>query len=90
MNLDELRKDFISIEKERFSIINSYIMGSVKCSQIDGFEKDLFNFMEKLYNYQCDDENLMEIANMKSKVQHFCTEVLEDEDLLRCSYINEN
>ena len=49
MSLEELRNAFVLIEKERFTIINSYIMGILKKEEIDRFEKVLFEFREKLY-----------------------------------------
>ena len=36
MTLEELKNAFVIIEKERFTIINSYIMGIVKKSDISG------------------------------------------------------
>ena len=89
MTLEELKNAFVIIEKERFTIINSYIMGIVKKSDIDRFEKVLFEFRENLYQFQCDDDNLLEIAKMKSMVQHFNTEILEDEDVLKVAYSNQ-
>jgi hypothetical protein len=32
---------------------------------------------------------MLEVAKMKSMVQHFNTEILEDEDVLRVAYSNE-
>jgi len=89
MTLEELKNAFVIIEKERFTIINSYIMGIVKKSDIDRFEKVLFEFRENLYQFQCDDDNLLEIAKMKSMVQHFNTEILEDEEVLKVAYSNQ-
>ena len=89
MSIEELRNEFVEIEKYRFTIINGYIMGIVKKSEIDRFQKALFDFREKLYEFSCDDETLLEVAKMKSKVQHFNTEILEDEDVLSVAYSNE-
>ena len=89
MSLEELRNAFVLIEKERFTIINSYIMGILKKEEIDRFEKVLFEFREKLYDFVWDEENMLEVAKMKSMVQHFNTEILEDEDVLRVAYSNE-
>ena len=61
----------------------------VKKEEIDRFQKALFEFREKLYDFSCDDENLLEVAKMKSKVQHFNTEILEDEEVLSVAYSNE-
>ena len=89
MGLEELRIEFLKIEAERFTIINGYIMGIIKKSEIDRFEKALLEFREDLYKFICDDENILEIAKMKSKVQHFNTEILEDEEVLKIAYLNE-
>lgn len=89
MSLDDIRKQFIKIETERFNIINGYIKGIVKKEEIDRFEKALLGFREDLYKFSCDDENILEIAKMKSKVQHFNTEILEDEEVLKIAYLNE-
>ena len=90
MSLEELREAFLKIEAERFTIINGYIMGILKKSEIDRFEKALFGFREKLYEFSWNEDNMMEIAKMKSKVQHFNTEILEDEEVLKVAYSNEN
>ena len=71
------------------NIINGYIKGIVKKEEIDRFEKALFEFREKLYDFVWDEENMLEVAKMKSMVQHFNTEILEDEDVLRVAYSNE-
>lgn len=89
MSLDELRNEFLIIKGKRFTIINGYIMGIVKKSEIDRFEKDLLDFREKLYEFVWDEENMLEVAKMKSMLQHFNTEILEDEDVLRIAYSNE-
>ena len=89
MSLDYLRKEFLKIETARFNIINGYIKGLVKKEEIDRFEKALFDFREKLYEFVWDEENMLEVAKMKSMVQHFNTEILEDEDVLRVAYSNE-
>lgn len=89
MTLEELRNEFVNIEKMRFTIINSYIMGILKKTEIDRFEKVLFEFRAKLYQFECNDDNLLEIAKMKSVVQHFNTEILEDEEVLKVAYSNQ-
>ena len=89
MSLDDLRNQFLKIETKRFNIINGYIKGIVKKEEIDRFEKALLEFREDLYKFICDDENILEIAKMKSKVQHFNTEILEDEDVWNVAYLNE-
>ena len=89
MSLEELRSEFLKLEAERFTIINGYIMGIVKKSEIDRFEKALFDFREKLYEFVWAEENMLEVAKMKSMVQHFNTEILEDEEVLKVAYSNE-
>lgn len=89
MSLDDLRNQFLKIETKRFNIINGYIKGIVKKEEIDRFEKALLGFREDLYKFIYDDENILEIAKMKSKVQHFNTEILEDEEVLKIAYLNE-
>ena len=89
MSLDYLRKEFLKIETARFNIINGYIKGLVKKEEIDRFEKALLGFREDLYKFSCDDENILEVAKMKSKVQHFNTEILEDEEVLKIAYLNQ-
>ena len=89
MTIDNLREEFVEIEKFKFNIINCYIMGIIKKSEIDRFQLALFDFREKLYNYSYTEEEILEVAKMKSKVQHFITEIIEDEDVLRMAYSNE-
>ena len=51
--------------------------------------EELRGFREKLYNFTCTEETILEVAKMKSKVQHFNTEIIEDEDVLKMAYSNE-
>ena len=88
--LVELREEFAKLEIKHFAIVNDYVMGIVKNSQIDTFKEELFSFRDKLYAIPISDNNLLEIAKMKSKIQHFNTEVLEDEEILRQAYANSN
>lgn len=90
ITIEELREDFFIIEKMRFEIVNKYIMGIVKIDDIEKFKTDLYDFRHKLYAISISDSNILEIAKMKSKAQHFYTEVLEDEDVLRVAYSNSN
>ena len=85
-----LRNEFRMIEMKRFNIVNNYVMGIVKISDVNSFKDNLFNFRNKLYAIPINDDNLLEIAKMKSKIQHYNTEVLEDEELLRLAYSNSN
>lgn len=88
MNIDLLREEFLNIEKRHFTIVNKYIMGMVEVYDIDNFRTILDEFRNKLYTFSVNEENMLEIAKMKSKIQHFNTEVLEDEDMLRVAYSN--
>ena len=65
-------------------------MGIIKIEDINSFKQELFQFRDMLYAITISDSNLLEIAKMKSKVQHFNTEILEDEDILRVAYANSN
>lgn len=87
---DKIRGTFRILEMKRFEIINNYVMGTVKKADIEQFGNLLFNFRKRLYAIPICDSNLLEIAKMKSKIQHFETEVLEDEDVLRVAYQNES
>lgn len=89
-SIEEIREDFVKLENEHFIIINSYIMGIIKIHDVNRFKEHLEGFREKLYNIPINGNILIEIAKMKSKVQHFYTEVLEDEELLDMAYRNVN
>ena len=88
--LNKIREDFKALEIKKFNIINSYIMGVVKIEEIVVFKNELFRFRDMLYAIPISDDNILEIASLKSKVQHFNTEVLEDEEILRVAYQNSN
>lgn len=90
VTLEDLREEFIELEKLRFETINKYVMGIVKILDIEQFKDKLFEFRKRLYAISISDNNILEIAKMKSKVQHFNTEVLEDEEVLRVAYSNSN
>ena len=90
ITLEELEEEFRQIELKRFETVNRYVMGLIMVDDIEGFKNDLFSFRERLYAIQINDNNLLKIARMKSKVQHFDTEILEDEDVLRVAYQNSN
>ena len=65
-------------------------MNVLKIGDIDSFKDELFHFRNLLYAITISDSNLLEIAKMKSKIQHFNTEILEDEDILKQAYDNSN
>ena len=88
MTLEDLKKEMYLLELERYDIENSYVMGKLSVKQIDHFRDLLFKFREILYAYPISEENLLDIAKLKSKVQHFNTQILEDEDILRGAYDN--
>ena len=90
LTIEHLRKKFEILKTKRFNIINSYIMGQVTVADIEAFGKELNKFREELYSIEITDEILLEVAKMKSQVQHFNTEIMEDEDVLRMAYGNQN
>lgn len=90
LTMDNVREEFKRLELKRFQIVNDYVLGIIKPLQIDTFKEELFQFRNMLYAIPISDDNLLEIAKMKSKIQHFNTEVLEDEDILKQAYNNLN
>lgn len=90
LTLEHLSEEFHKLEIKKFNIENSYIMGMVKIEDINNFADELFQFRNLLYAIPISDNNLLEIAKMKSKIQHFNTQVLEDEEVLRIAYDNSN
>lgn len=90
LTLEHLDEEFHKIEIKKFNIENSYIMGMVRIEDINIFKDELFQFRNMLYAIPISDSNLLEIAKMKSKIQHFNTQILEDEDILRVAYANSN
>lgn len=90
LTLEHLEEEFHKLEIKKFNIENSYIMGMIKIDNINIFKDELFQFRNMLYAIPISDSNLLEIAKMKSKIQHFNTQILEDEDILRVAYENSN
>jgi len=90
VDLEYLRKYFRVIEILRFNIVSNYVTGMVTAKDIEDFKEKFFDFREKLYQFETSEENLLEIAGMKSKLQHYNTEVLEDENILEVAYSNSN
>ncbi len=88
IDLEMLRKEFQIIEILRFNIVSNYVTGMVNGNDIEQFREKFFAFRDKLYAFETSEDNLLEIAKMKSRLQHFNTEVLEDEDLLRVAFSN--
>lgn len=89
LTMDNLRETFKKLEMKRFTIVNNYVMGMITIDDINSFKEELFQFRNKLYAIPISDNNLLEVAKMKSKIQHFNTEVLEDEDILKQAYNNQ-
>ena len=90
ITLDGLNQEFEGIEILRFNIMNNYVMGIVRAEEINQFKDILFAFRNKLYKVNVNENNILEIAKMKSKIQHFNTEVLEDEEVLKMAFSNSN
>lgn len=88
--LEYLREEFKKIEIKKFNIENSYVMGIITVNDLNAFKEMLFQFRNTLYAIPINDDNLLEIAKMKSKIQHFNTYVLEDEEILKQAYKNSN
>jgi len=90
LTLEHLKEEFHKLEIKKFNIENNYVMGILKINDINSFKDDLFQFRNLLYAITISDSNLLEIAKMKSKIQHFNTEILEDEEVLKQAYDNSN
>lgn len=90
VNIDVLRKEFVFIETEHFNILNSYVQGTLVKDSIDCYYDSWKKFRERLYQYEPNEDEIMEVAKMKSKVQHFSTDIFEDEDVLSIAYSNVN
>lgn len=90
LTLEHLKEEFHKLEMKRFVLENNYVMGMLKIEEINSFKDELFSFRNMLYAIPISDSNLLDIAKMKSKIQHFNTEILEDEDILRQAYENSN
>lgn len=86
--IEEIRKLFFVLEKDHFTIVNNYIMGIISIQEVTIFGQKIEKIRNLLDNFQTNDENLLEIAKYKSKIQHFYTEIMEDEELLRMAYSN--
>ena len=89
-DIDYIRNSFLGLEKAHYEVTNKYITGVILPSDIKEFENIIQKFKTILYKHNPSEENVMEVAKMKSKVQHFTTEILEDEDVLKIAYSNKN
>lgn len=88
VTFDILRSEFVFVEAEHFNILNSYVQGNLMKNQIDLYYDMWQKFREKLYQYEPLENEIMEVAKMKSKVQHFSTDIFEDEEVLSIAYSN--
>lgn len=84
----ELNEDFMILERIHYLIIQAYICGEVKIVQINDFSEQLNLIRDSIDTLEKDEENIYNIAKIKSKMQHFYTEILEDEELLTMAYKN--
>lgn len=90
LTLENLQEEFKILEIKQFEINNNYVLGTLNIKEIDDFREKLFTFRNRLYAIPISDSNILEIAKMKSKIQHYETEILEDEDVLSMAYANSN
>lgn len=84
----ELQNDYLELEKKHFVIIDSYVIGMVTKEEIKDFENFYTEMHEAVYEMETNEENIREIARIKSILQHYYTEILEDEELLTMAYSN--
>lgn len=84
----ELQNDYLELEKKHFVIIDSYVIGMVTKEEIKDFENFYTEMREAVYEMETNEENIREIARIKSILQHYYTEILEDEELLTMAYSN--
>lgn len=90
LTFENLQEEFKILEIKQFEINNNYVLGTINIKEIDDFREKLFSFRNRLYAIPISDSNILEIAKMKSKIQHYETEILEDEDVLSMAYANSN
>lgn len=91
VSVDDLRNKMDDLELKRYEIMNRYVTGVLTKEEIDLFEIELKAFKKRIYEVIPEnDDILLEIAKMKSKIQHLNTEILEDEEVLRVAYNNSN
>ena len=86
--IEEIRKLYFLLEKDHFYIVNNYITGRVIIQEVKEFGKKIEHIRSLLDTFETNEENLLEIAKYKSKIQHFYTEIMEDEELLDMAYSN--
>ena len=86
MNLDLIQKEFNELQSKHFNLVNSYIMGKVNKADYKEFTIALFSLRKKLDEYKPKDDEIMTIAQMKSRIQHFITDSIEDEEILKSMF----
>ena len=86
--IEQIRELFFQLEKAHYFVLNNYLTGCIKIAEVSKFGKKIEELRSLLENFETNDENLLEIAQYKSKIQHFYTEIMEDEDLLEMAYNN--
>jgi uncharacterized protein with HEPN domain len=91
IDIQVLRDTMDSLEVRRYELVNKYVLGKIIKEELDDFERELTAFKARVYEIVPeDDKMLLEIAKMKSKIQHLNTELLEDEEVLKVAYMNSN
>lgn len=88
LTYDELKKDFLLLEKMRYEIVDSYILGNVIINQVDDFKTFFMLIRSSINTLVVTEENVYKVAKIKSKMQHYYTEILEDDELLTMAYKN--
>ena len=86
--IEEIQKLFFELEKEHYIVLNKYLTGRITISEVNAFGQKIEQLRFLLDNYEPTEENMLEIAGYKSKIQHFYTEIMEDEELLGMAYNN--
>ena len=81
--IEQIRASFLELEGKHYNIINNYIVKKITKEEYKEFTVKLFKFREILDNYQPKKEEIYEIAGMKSRIQHYITDTVEDEEILK-------
>ena len=88
-NIEEINTDYQELMKKHFKIANDYVMGIVTKNDVDDFGKFLSEMRHAIELIEMTEENMFFIAEIKSKLQHYYTEIMEDEELLSIAYGND-
>ncbi len=86
----KIEEELLNLERDRYNILNEYILGIVDIKKVRDFGRKIEVLRIHLDKIEVSEDNLYEIASIKSKIQHFYTEIMEDEDLLRVAYSNKS